>query len=146
VTADSSAQKLVKIALADMRPTWTDPATGLMWARKDNGFDVDWNQANNYCANLKLGEYSGWRLPSINELTSLFSPDVTNTSYGFGHIKEPIFMSGGGGGTWTGSAGYASGEMLYFRFADGGRASYPFSYIERAYAFRALCVHPSVAP
>jgi len=49
-------------------PTWTDPQTGLMWAKWDNGCDVDWNQASNYCADLRLGGYSNWRLPSTDEL------------------------------------------------------------------------------
>ena len=32
-------------AEAALHPTWTDPDTGLMWARKDNGSDISWNQA-----------------------------------------------------------------------------------------------------
>jgi hypothetical protein len=32
-----------KQADADATPTWTDPDTGLMWAKKDNGSDVNWN-------------------------------------------------------------------------------------------------------
>ena len=30
--------------------TLTDPATGLMWARQDNGIDVNWRQSSSYCA------------------------------------------------------------------------------------------------
>lgn len=60
-------QKMVEIKLkqahvdkaaatdAAQHPTWTDPATGLMWTRKDNGSDVTWQQAVNYCKYLTVG-------------------------------------------------------------------------------------------
>jgi hypothetical protein len=54
-----------KQAEAALLPTWTDPATGLMWAKKDNGSDVDWNQAGDYCTKLQLAGYNDWRLPTI---------------------------------------------------------------------------------
>jgi Protein of unknown function (DUF1566) len=53
---------------AALHSTWTDPDTGLMWAKKDNGADVNWNQASNYCTKLQLAGYSDWRLPTIEEL------------------------------------------------------------------------------
>ncbi|MFP5237877.1 MAG: DUF1566 domain-containing protein [Acidobacteriota bacterium] len=43
--------------------TWTDPATGLMWAARDNGSDVNWNQAKEYCSKLRLAGDRDWRLP-----------------------------------------------------------------------------------
>jgi hypothetical protein len=43
-----------KQAEAEVHPTWTDPDTGLMWAKKDNGSDVSWNQASDYCTKLQL--------------------------------------------------------------------------------------------
>jgi hypothetical protein len=49
---------------AALNPTWTDPATSLMWAKKDNGSDVDWNQASAYCSTLQIAGYSDWRLPT----------------------------------------------------------------------------------
>src|ERR1700722_8967301 len=48
--------------------TWTDPATGLMWAAKDNGKDVSWNKAMKYCRDLRLAGFSDWRLAAIDEL------------------------------------------------------------------------------
>jgi hypothetical protein len=60
-----------KRALADTAKTWTDPSTGLMWTKKDNGLDVSWNQATAYCSNLHLASFSDWRLPSIDELQDI---------------------------------------------------------------------------
>jgi len=34
--------------------TWTDPATRLMWASRDNGSDIDWAAANTYCSGVSL--------------------------------------------------------------------------------------------
>ena len=48
----------------------TDSQTGLMWAPPPNR-DVNWNQADEYVKNLKLGGYSDWRLPKLSELKSL---------------------------------------------------------------------------
>jgi len=57
--------------------TWTDPESGLMWARKDEGSDVKWDQANKYCAGLSLGGQSDWRLPSSDELLGIYDERET---------------------------------------------------------------------
>jgi hypothetical protein len=130
VTADSSAQKLVNIPLADMRPTWTDTSTGLMWARKDNGTEVDRNQAKNYCTNLRLAGSSGWRLPSSNELSGIF--DETQNVDGW-HVKGGIRLTGW---MWTSTAANDSGEIWIFNFASGKRYSNLLAFGSP----RALCV------
>jgi Protein of unknown function (DUF1566) len=115
VTADSSAQKLVKIPLSDMAPTWTDPTTALMWPRKDNGGDVTWQQAANYCQNLSLGGYTGWRLPTIDESAGIY--DQTQSIRGL-PIKGGIQITGltWSGWIWSGSTGQVSGETRHSGF------------------------------
>lgn len=49
------------------RGYWDDPATRLMWAAKDNGKDIRWDKAAKYCRNLRLAEYSDWRLATLPE-------------------------------------------------------------------------------
>ena len=53
------------------RGYWVDPSSGLMWAAKDNGKDVNWHQATSYCQKLRVGGYSDWRLATIEQLEEL---------------------------------------------------------------------------
>ena len=56
-----SAQSALETKLAQetqARGYWTDPATGLMWAARDNGRDLSWNKAVKYCRNLRVAGYS----------------------------------------------------------------------------------------
>jgi len=50
-----------------------DKETGLVWTRNANlasGTD-HWQEAINYCRDLEIGSRKGWRLPRIEELSSL---------------------------------------------------------------------------
>ena len=49
-----------------------DTKTNLMWAAKDNGASINWNNAKKYCENYRGGGYADWRVPTLNELTSLY--------------------------------------------------------------------------
>jgi Protein of unknown function (DUF1566) len=139
VTADSSAQRLVKIPLSDLVPTWTDPATGLMWERTGNGSDVDWKQASSYCANLRLSGVSGWRLPTIEELTAIY--DQTQNVSGW-HIKGGMHPTGP---TWSNSVGNDSAVGAWafqFDFFLGKQGTYDPRESRNG---RALCVRRSGA-
>lgn len=62
--------------------TITDHQLGLMWARSDNNGDIDWEQAQawaleNFNDTLN-NKYKNWRLPTIEELQSLF---IVKTAY-----------------------------------------------------------------
>ena len=52
--------------------TVLDRQTGLMWAAKDNGSDIDWSNAKRYCENYRGGDYTDWRLPTQDELVGLY--------------------------------------------------------------------------
>jgi tetratricopeptide (TPR) repeat protein len=60
-------------AAASNDPTtwWPDPTTGLMWAGQQTQKAMTWQEATNYCAALQLGGYSGWRLPTVIEMSSI---------------------------------------------------------------------------
>jgi hypothetical protein len=60
------------------RNWWPDPSTGLMWAEHEYVPSwhlvygrLDWQQASDYCSTVKLGGYSGWRLPTLDEAKAL---------------------------------------------------------------------------
>ena len=48
--------------------TVTDSSTGLMWQKKPDGKQRNWDDAKNYCRNLIHGGFSDWKLPNGKEL------------------------------------------------------------------------------
>ncbi|MGD8960518.1 MAG: DUF1566 domain-containing protein [Desulfobacteraceae bacterium] len=88
----------------EKRPgTVLDTHTGLTWAlldsRADTGRCLNYTAAERYVANLALGGYSDWRLPTVEELAGI-------------HEKAPRFpASGGPVWYWT--------SKNYTRYSDG---------------------------
>jgi len=115
--------------------TWTDPATGLMWAKKDNGKDVNWQQATDYCRNLQLAGNSDWRLPTIDELQGIYDP--SGNIYGE-PVKGNLRLSGWV--EWSSSTGGTS--AWDFIFSTGARSS---TYLDYSSYFRARCVRGSAS-
>ena len=64
-----------------------DDQTRLMWTKVDNGQDIVWNEAMRACEDLRLGGFSDWRLPSIEELEMLHDPN------GVGNIRRPFRLT-----------------------------------------------------
>jgi hypothetical protein len=114
---------------------WTDPTTGLMWTKKDNAREVNWQQATNYCRNLQLAGHSGWRLPTIDELQGIYD---ANANVGGYHVKGSLQLSNWF--QWSSSRGKASGEVWGLYFTDGSRSSDPLGISTNG---RALCVRGS---
>ena len=50
-----------------------DPSTNLMWEDTKHVEDgqVTYLEANSYCEDLKLGEHTDWRVPTLKELISI---------------------------------------------------------------------------
>ncbi|MBZ5694456.1 MAG: DUF1566 domain-containing protein [Acidobacteriia bacterium] len=90
--------------------TWTDPATGYIWTKQDNGSDVDWSQAKDYCSNLRLAGYATWQLPTTEELGAI-NDQV---------IKGGIKLSSKANLTWSSRVRNPSGEPCYFMFDQRG--------------------------
>lgn len=113
-----------------IRGYWIDPSTGLMWAGKDNGKDVNWKKAMKYCRDLRLADYSDWRLASIGELGGIYDKNANATGLagpsGKGttstwHIKGNLFLTGN---QWSSTQllddrGHPSGYASRFDFNEG---------------------------
>lgn len=84
-----------------------------MWTKKDNGSDVNWNQANAYCSNLHLAGYSGWSLTTIQELQGIYDPSVGSQSLFNDGAKFNVHVKGNlnlTGWDWSSSQVDASGK------------------------------------
>jgi len=68
-----------------------DTHSGLMWASQDNGKAIDWYDAERYCDDFEAGGYTDWRLPDMEELTTLYTPDRKSKDGYF--ITDAIRMS-----------------------------------------------------
>jgi hypothetical protein len=80
---------------------WIDPSTLLMWSSKDSGlshpvYGLHWSDAQEYCSTVFLGRYSGWRLPTLAELQTIYDPSIISGTFGNGlrvHAKGGIKLS-----------------------------------------------------
>ena len=58
-----------------------DRETGLVWDRSPIQASVDWLNGSLQCLQQRTGNRAGWRLPTVNELASLFDPSVTSSPF-----------------------------------------------------------------
>ncbi|MDD5167903.1 MAG: DUF1566 domain-containing protein [Syntrophales bacterium] len=50
---------------------FVDTKTNLVWAAKDSKSALSWERAKSYCENYRGGGYTGWRMPTQDELARL---------------------------------------------------------------------------
>jgi hypothetical protein len=144
-----------KVTVGEIRkqPTWTDPASGLMWTREDtkiimhqNGRTdwwqgLNWTQAKTYCRNLTLAGHSDWRLPTINDLISVTITDARSVDGFKGGIVATEIQ-------WSSTPSTHSEHFLYLVLkcskAIDGYCVYSYSKDERPSEDRSsnLCVRP----
>lgn len=62
--------------------TITDPDSRLMWAKADSYADLgkclNYYDAKDYVKNLKTSGHADWRIPTIQELTTIYDPTKEN--------------------------------------------------------------------
>ncbi|MGB7553287.1 MAG: DUF1566 domain-containing protein, partial [Candidatus Korobacteraceae bacterium] len=120
---------------------WIDPATGLMWTKRDNGEGLSHSDALKYCADLRLGGFTNWRLPEIRELAGLYDGTLVSGNVRlFNVVPFDLHVRGGiqvtGLWVWSATQNGNSKEFRVFRFYDGTR----FSAEVGNWNYRALCV------
>ncbi|HUF16900.1 MAG TPA: DUF1566 domain-containing protein [Thermoanaerobaculia bacterium] len=116
---------------ANEKGYWIDEQMNLVWTVKDNGYDIDRDQAGEYCDQLSLGGYEGWRLPSIDQLAGLYDPESDKDE----KTRGPVEVTGM---VWSGSIGETSMEAWLFGFDDGRRDT---RLRDDSDGSRALCVN-----
>lgn len=57
-----------------------DNETGLMWPLQDNGSDISWPAGKKYCESFSLGGFSDWRMPTQDELATLYQLEAAEAS------------------------------------------------------------------
>jgi len=71
----------------------TDSKTGLVWQKEKKG-NLNWEEALEYCETSTYAGYDDWRLPSIDELITLFNPFSYNPASSFPlYITEHFWSS-----------------------------------------------------
>ena len=106
--------------------TVLDTKTNLMWAAKDNGKDIKWQEAKLYCDNYKGGGYTDWRLPRLAELEELYDE----------HKSQPAKCTNGNSihfatgliditclCLWASETNASTNEAAYFDFSFGVRSA-----------------------
>ena len=115
--------------------TVTDTETNLMWAAKDNGSNINWENAKSYCDNYRGGGYSDWRMPTQDELAGLYDPGKSRpgaclTSFEIHVATELIDITCFA--PWASETrGFIFSEAATFRFLDGFRYWGPQSVVDR---------------
>jgi hypothetical protein len=152
-SAQSAPESQSRAHETQARGFWTDPSTGLTWAGKDNGKDVNWKNAVKYCRDLRLAGYSDWRLANMFELQPIY--DKTANAPGLAgmhddvptmwHVKGNLFLTGY---QWTSNRrnddrGLPSGYAWYFDFNEGRSNNQPSGFPYSSSFMRALCVRGS---
>jgi len=96
--SDSGIKNKVKEIARDGRfiaysnSTVLDTKTGLMWASKDNGKDINWQDAKRYCENYRGGGYNDWRMPTLDELKGTYD-NIKENRYDIHLTKKFIDIS-----------------------------------------------------
>lgn len=104
------------------------PGTGLSWTRKDNGTDIEWGHAQEYCGNLELLGRRGWRLPSVAELRQVHASSLNE-------LRRT--------GDYIWSADATERGHVFFELNTGTEAFAPANFSNFT---RAFCVSSRAAP
>ena len=76
-----------------MSISWTDPTSGLTWQNPLTMNTMIWLTAKQYCADLNLGGYTDWHLPTIDELRTLIRGCPSTELGGSCNVKEGVCLA-----------------------------------------------------
>jgi hypothetical protein len=92
-----------------------DKETGLIWPRNANllGQQI-WLDSNRMCREMELGNRSGWRLPTVEELSSLVDPSQPNLALPAGHPFVNVQFGSGVPAYWSSTNNEIPPAAAYF--------------------------------
>jgi hypothetical protein len=105
-----------------------DTLTGLVWQQDGSGaragcggigLTCSWAGAKTYCSGLSLGGNSGWRLPTVKELSSIVDFTVRGPA-----IDQTAFPSTPSEEFWTSSPLAGSSGAAWSVYFYGGSSNY----------------------
>lgn len=117
--------------------TVTDLNTGLIWQQGDDQNDYSqgkyytWQQAVDYCAGLDLANHSDWRLPTVEELTSLTSIGRVNRSIDTQYFPQCSYRY------WSSSTDVSTPYFAWLVYFGGG---YVLAYYKSWFDGSVRCV------
>ena len=80
--------------IALINDTVLDTQTDLMWAAKDNGSNISWQGAKNYCGNYRGGGYADWRMPTLDELGGLYDASKSyKSNCGYSDLSYDVHLT-----------------------------------------------------
>jgi len=101
-----------------------DKETGLIWPRHANlsAGPLNWLDANTTSRELKLANRIAWRLPTVEELSSLVDTRYTNPALPVGHPFVSVQVGDGVGAYWTSTNHENSSAAAWFVNLGSGAA------------------------
>jgi Protein of unknown function (DUF1566) len=140
---DAELAQLMERERADIEAAGVVVRGDLMWTVRDNGRDVNWNEAKAYCEACRVGGYSDWRMPTIEELEGLYVKEnsyKTRDGYAdyLAHIAKPFVLTTPW--QWSSTLQGSSSAFVFDFNLVGGRSSSDLTYRDLD---RVLCVRRS---
>ena len=101
-----------------------DKETGLVWPRNGNIFGTpkNWLDANTECRSIKFGNRIGWRLPTVEELSSLIDTRRSRPALPNGHPFVSIQVGDDTPAYWTSTNNENPSSSAWFVNLDSGAA------------------------
>ena len=112
--------------------TVTDLRTGLMWQRHTSEDRFNLEAAKKYAANLRLGGYEDWRVPTKDELLSIVDRTRANPA-----IDTEVFPDTPSHWFWTVSPDAGSSNSAWVvNFRSGNSYAFDVSSVSRVRCVR----------
>ena len=123
--------KELEALLEEPQNAYLDTKTGLMW-QGETQEEMTWDDAMEYAEDLSEGGYDDWRLPTIEELTTLIDYTQTLPATNIPNIRSSYYWSSTTSASSTSNAwgvyfyygnvnGYVKSDSLYVRCVRSGQ-------------------------